>query len=190
MTTAKNAARVAARRERLEFVFQRIAAAGMDGMKVAQAVQIDGSTPRTIEDYLQELCLSGRLKRAKEAGLWTYYGTEDAYKAARARITAREKARQAEWTLAKAALRRAETASKPKPAPKQQAKPKPKEHQKITIKPPKVTPAQAFTTAEADYSRAVITRIPTPPPRFAPEPGFRGQITADWRESRMREMAA
>jgi hypothetical protein len=166
MTTAKNASRVAARQARMQIVMQSIADAGMAGMMAAEATQlIDGTKPRTIEDYLQELCATGRLKRAKEAGLWTYYGTEAAYKAAHGRIAANERARQTKWTQAKAAQRRAEAASKPAKVPK------PKPHQALTIKPAKErrpTPAELFAAGAADYSRAKIIRIPTPPDRWAP----------------------
>ena len=59
---------------------------------------------------------------------------------------------------------------------------------------PKAAPKQAepFKSSPADYSRAKVTIAPPPQDRFAfsPPPGWMGAITRDWRERRLKELAA
>lgn len=156
----------AARREKLR---QAVEAAGHDGLTMTQLATL-GINHHTLIKDLCEMGQAGTLLRYIEARESHYVTDPAAIVAAKARKKERDR-------IACAACK-----ARNKPAPKP---PKPK-----AVKLPPVNVSAAFSSAPADYSRAVITRIPTPPPRYAPEPGFRGQITADWRERRMQGLAA
>ena len=154
-----------ARRERLR---KAVEAAGHAGLTMAQLAEL-GINHHTLIKDLCEMGQAGTLLRYIEARESHYVTDPAALVAAKARKKERDKIACTVW--------------------KARNKPAPKPVKAKAVKLPAVAINAAFANAPADYSRAVITRIPTPPPRFAPEPGFRGQITADWRESRMRGLA-
>ena len=155
----------AARREKLR---QAIAASGLAGMNVS-ALLASGVNFHTLQKDLCEMQQARTLLRFVENRESRYVTDPAALLAAKARKKERDRITCAAW--------------------KQRNKPAPKPVKAKPLKLHPVTAGAVFSNAPADYSRAVVTVIPTPPSRFAPDPGFRGQITADWRESRMRELA-
>ena len=163
-----NAAQRVKQTARREMLRQAVEAAGHVGLTMAQFAAFDVNHHTLIKD-IGDMQRAGVFMRYIEARESHYVTDPAAIAAAKARKKERDR------------ITCAACHARNKPAPKP---PKPK-----AAKLPPVNASTAFSSAEADYSRAVITRIPTPPPRYAPEPGFVRAITADWRESRMREMA-
>ena len=161
----KNDLRAAQRIARINTLHAAIVAAGPQGMKRADIAKL-GYAASAVPDYLQELRRAGRI-------ILVAYGTQSVYCATQEWADARQaglvrETRQKDVDKCRrkrAAKRAANPEDKPRASPRK--KPRPQEHQKLTIRLPKPTAAQVFSGAPADYSRAVITRIPTPPARFA-----------------------
>ena len=196
---AANAKRSAARSAALDELVRRVVAAGPAG---ATCYDIDiGQSKRTREAAMQELQAKKRVfglrKYINGKSGYLYFGTEAQRDEARtdpkrvrsdeAKAQKNERRRKRYRELTGGAVR---AKSAPKPTPKKRELPKPQQHQKMTIhKPAQASASEAFRAAQADYSRAVVTRIPTPRPRFEPEPGFHRAITQDWRERRLQGIA-
>lgn len=179
---------------------RRVIAAGAAGATLAD---IDiGQRVKTAEAARSRLQKSGRIfglriwqpgeTYADGTWLFRYFSSEQLRDAAKVGPKHAPRAEIARHAKAEAQRqRRAEKKAGIVRPKRHRSPPKPQAHQALTIKKraeteQKVTASEAWRAAPADYSRAVITRIPTPAPRFAPEPGFVRQITNDWRESRLQ----
>jgi hypothetical protein len=143
-----NAAKRAMQAKRREGIRQAVEAAGHTGLTMTDLGTL-GLNHHTLIKDLCDMQQAGVLMRYVEARESHYVTDLSAIVAAKARKKARDKITSA--------------------ACKARNKPAPKLVQPKRVALPKITPCQMFTAAEADYSRATLTRIPTPPDRWAPD---------------------
>lgn len=164
----KNERNAAKRIKRVNALHAAIVAAGPKGIKKARLTKL-AQSEKALDRYLRELKGDGLVFMVPNGvGPSDYFGREDWADACKAAMRQESKRKAVQNTLryrAKQTARWVETI-------RVAQRPRPQEHQKITIKPPKPTPMQVFSSAEADYSRAVITRIPTPPGRWSTHAEF------------------
>ena len=161
----KNDLRAAQRLTRIDTLHAAIVEAGPQGMKRADIAKL-GYAASAVPDYLQELRREGRIILVPYGTQSVYCATQELADAREAELVRETKQKDIDKCRRKRAAKRAANPEY-KPRGATSRKPRPQEHQKITIRPPKPTAAQVFSGAPADYSRAVITRIPTPPGRWA-----------------------